>query len=310
MMARSWWWRSTRRRRSRASANGTALDEEAARGAHRGAAPARREGGRGRLRHPQRRDPRGDLGAGRGGPRGAAREIRRGEHEREGRLGDGGTRRASSPCAWSRRCSPTSRGGRFRLVVHDKHMDRARERIDDLTKAERSRIEVPRGGRGGDGPRPLGRRVREAGLGGGHHPPLRGHHLPRGRPGDGAPAQRGGHPRGARARAGGRSPRAPSCIGRRRSCPEAAGGYVLESELTAPAGFRNPIEGDALPRGEARPPEDGADSRPRCCARRSSWATARRARSIALEGPYLLVLLMLNAPQDLRIRSPGAARWR
>jgi thioester reductase-like protein len=81
-------------------------------------------------------------------------------------------------------------------------------------------------------------------------------------------------------------------------------GYVLEEELEAPAGFRNVIEktrfdaevlvrraSDALPTTILRPSIVVGDS-----------STGEIDR---LEGPYLLVLLMLNAPMDLRMPLPG-----
>jgi thioester reductase-like protein len=81
-------------------------------------------------------------------------------------------------------------------------------------------------------------------------------------------------------------------------------GYVLEEELEAPAGFRNAIEetrfeaetlvrrhADRVPTTILRPSIIVGDS-----------ATGEIDR---LEGPYLLVLLMLNAPVDLRVPLPG-----
>jgi len=81
-------------------------------------------------------------------------------------------------------------------------------------------------------------------------------------------------------------------------------GYVLEEELLAPNGFRNAIEetrfkaesmvrrkSDQIPTTILRPAVIVGDS-----------ATGEIDR---LEGPYLLVLLMLNAPMDLRIPLPG-----
>lgn len=81
-------------------------------------------------------------------------------------------------------------------------------------------------------------------------------------------------------------------------------GYVLEEELEAPSGFRNAIEktrfraeqlvrrvADAIPTTILRPSITVGDS-----------ITGEIDR---LEGPYLLVLLMLNAPADLRMPLPG-----
>jgi thioester reductase-like protein len=81
-------------------------------------------------------------------------------------------------------------------------------------------------------------------------------------------------------------------------------GYVLEEELSAPAGFRNVIEetrfraerivrraGEHIPTTILRPSIIVGDS-----------TTGEIDR---FEGPYLLVLLMLSAPPDLRIPMPG-----
>lgn len=81
-------------------------------------------------------------------------------------------------------------------------------------------------------------------------------------------------------------------------------GYVLEEELLAPDGFRNAIEetrfqaeelvrraSSAIPTTILRPAIIVGDS-----------VTGEIDR---LEGPYLLVLLMLNAPADLRMPLPG-----
>jgi thioester reductase-like protein len=81
-------------------------------------------------------------------------------------------------------------------------------------------------------------------------------------------------------------------------------GYVLEEELTAPAGFRNPVEETRF-RAEkmVREASEGIPTtilRPGIVVGDSVSGEIDR-----LEGPYLLVLLLLNAPVDLRIPLPG-----
>ena len=81
-------------------------------------------------------------------------------------------------------------------------------------------------------------------------------------------------------------------------------GYVLEEELLAPAGFRNPIEetrfrAESLVRRKAGQIPTTI-LRPAVVVGDSGSGEIDR-----LEGPYLLVLLMLNAPLDLRIPLPG-----
>ncbi|HJL18359.1 MAG TPA: SDR family oxidoreductase [Sandaracinaceae bacterium LLY-WYZ-13_1] len=81
-------------------------------------------------------------------------------------------------------------------------------------------------------------------------------------------------------------------------------GYVLEEELEAPSGFRNAIEetrftAERLVRRQAaRIPT--TILRPSIIVGDSVTGEIDR-----LEGPYLLVLLMLNAPVDLRVPLPG-----
>ncbi len=81
-------------------------------------------------------------------------------------------------------------------------------------------------------------------------------------------------------------------------------GYVLEEELLAPSGFRNAIEetrfaAEALVRRKCRQIPTTI-LRPAVIVGDSTSGEIDR-----LEGPYLLVLLMLNAPMDLRIPLPG-----
>ncbi|MBX3275945.1 MAG: SDR family oxidoreductase [Sandaracinaceae bacterium] len=83
-------------------------------------------------------------------------------------------------------------------------------------------------------------------------------------------------------------------------------GYVLEEELLAPSGFRNAIEETRF-RAEAIVRRKAAQIpttilRPSVIVGDSATGAIDR-----LEGPYLLVLLMLNAPLDLRIPLPGRA---
>ncbi|MEC7526193.1 MAG: SDR family oxidoreductase [Myxococcota bacterium] len=81
-------------------------------------------------------------------------------------------------------------------------------------------------------------------------------------------------------------------------------GYVLEEELLAPEGFRNPIEQTRF----------AAETLVRRAASEIPITILRPAIIVGdsvtgeidrLEGPYLLVLLMLNAPADLRMPLPG-----
>ena len=80
-------------------------------------------------------------------------------------------------------------------------------------------------------------------------------------------------------------------------------GYVLEEELTASA-FRNPIEETRF-RAE-RIIRKAAKQFPTTILRPSIIVGDSVTGEIdRLEGPYLLVLLMLNAPAELRIPMPG-----
>lgn len=81
-------------------------------------------------------------------------------------------------------------------------------------------------------------------------------------------------------------------------------GYVLEEELEAPSGFRNAIEKTRF-RAEQLV-RRFADSIPTTILRPSIVVGDSVTGEIdRLEGPYLLVLLMLNAPADLRMPLPG-----
>jgi nucleoside-diphosphate-sugar epimerase len=81
-------------------------------------------------------------------------------------------------------------------------------------------------------------------------------------------------------------------------------GYVLESELTATDGFRNVIEETRF-RAE-RIIRRAATQFPTTILRPSIVVGDSVSGEIdRLEGPYLLVLLMLSAPSDLRIPLPG-----
>lgn len=83
-------------------------------------------------------------------------------------------------------------------------------------------------------------------------------------------------------------------------------GYVLEEELLAPAGFRNAIE-ETRYRAESLVRRK-ASQIPTTILRPSVVVGDSTTGAIdRLEGPYLLVLLMLNAPLDLRIPLPGRA---
>ncbi len=81
-------------------------------------------------------------------------------------------------------------------------------------------------------------------------------------------------------------------------------GYVLESELDAAAGFRNAIE---KTRSEAEALVRRASEHvPTTILRPSIVVGDSLTGEIdRLDGPYLLVLLMLNAPMDLRMPLPG-----
>ena len=81
-------------------------------------------------------------------------------------------------------------------------------------------------------------------------------------------------------------------------------GYVLETELEAPAGFRNAIEET---RFRAEQLVRRASSHVPTTILRPSLVVGDSVTGEIdrLEGPYLLVLLMLNAPVDLRVPLPG-----
>lgn len=81
-------------------------------------------------------------------------------------------------------------------------------------------------------------------------------------------------------------------------------GYVLEDELEAPSGFRNAIEQTRF-RAE-RIVRDASAHVPTTILRPTVIVGDSRTGEIdRFEGPYLLVLLMLNAPVDLRVPLPG-----
>lgn len=81
-------------------------------------------------------------------------------------------------------------------------------------------------------------------------------------------------------------------------------GYVLEDELSAPAGFRNCIEQTRY-RAE-RIVRQSLRDLPTTILRPSIVVGDSVTGEIdRFEGPYLLVLLMLNAPVDLRMPMPG-----
>ncbi len=81
-------------------------------------------------------------------------------------------------------------------------------------------------------------------------------------------------------------------------------GYVLEEELSAPAGFRNVIEETRF-RAE-RIVRRAAEHVPTTILRPSIVVGDSVTGEIdRFEGPYLLVLLMLSAPPELRMPMPG-----
>ncbi len=81
-------------------------------------------------------------------------------------------------------------------------------------------------------------------------------------------------------------------------------GYVLEEELSAPAGFRNAIEETRF-RAE-RIIRQAAAHVPTTILRPSIVVGDSVSGEIdRFEGPYLLVMLMLSAPVDLRMPMPG-----
>lgn len=82
-------------------------------------------------------------------------------------------------------------------------------------------------------------------------------------------------------------------------------GYVLEEELAAPQGFRNVVEetrfkAEQLVRSAMRKGLPTTILRPAILVGDSVTGEIDR-----FEGPYLLVLLMLNSPVDLRVPLPG-----
>lgn len=81
-------------------------------------------------------------------------------------------------------------------------------------------------------------------------------------------------------------------------------GYVLEEELEAPKAFRNVIEETRF-RAEAIIRE-GVERVPTTILRPTTLVGDSLTGEIdRLEGPYLLILLLLNAPMDLRLPIPG-----
>jgi thioester reductase-like protein len=82
-------------------------------------------------------------------------------------------------------------------------------------------------------------------------------------------------------------------------------GYVMEEELAAPEGFRNVVEetrhhGEQLVRRAMAKGVPTTILRPAILVGDSVTGEIDR-----FEGPYLLVLLMLNSPVDLRVPLPG-----
>ncbi|MDD9941516.1 MAG: SDR family oxidoreductase [Myxococcales bacterium] len=81
-------------------------------------------------------------------------------------------------------------------------------------------------------------------------------------------------------------------------------GHVLESELAKPPAFRSVVE-ETLFRAE-RVMREAMDHLPITVLRPSIIVGDSRTGEIdRLEGPYLLILLMLSAPVDLRVPLPG-----
>jgi len=81
-------------------------------------------------------------------------------------------------------------------------------------------------------------------------------------------------------------------------------GYVLEEELSAPEGFRNIIEETRF-RAE-RIVREAMNHVPTTILRPSIIVGDSASGEVdRFEGPYLLVLLMLNSPVDLRMPMPG-----
>jgi thioester reductase-like protein len=81
-------------------------------------------------------------------------------------------------------------------------------------------------------------------------------------------------------------------------------GYVLESELLAPAGFRNAIE-ETRYRAERIVQEAGARVPATVLRPATIVGDSRTGEIDRFEGPYLLVQLLLSAPSDLRLPLPG-----
>lgn len=81
-------------------------------------------------------------------------------------------------------------------------------------------------------------------------------------------------------------------------------GHVLESELVRPPGFRTVVE-EKLYRAE-RMMREAMDHVPVTVLRPSTIVGDSRTGEIdCMEGPYLLILLMLSSPVDLRVPLPG-----
>lgn len=81
-------------------------------------------------------------------------------------------------------------------------------------------------------------------------------------------------------------------------------GYVLESELVQPTSYRNEVE-ETLFRVE-RMMQEAMEQHPITVLRPGIVVGDSTTGEIdRLEGPYLLILLMLSAPADLRVPLPG-----
>lgn len=81
-------------------------------------------------------------------------------------------------------------------------------------------------------------------------------------------------------------------------------GYVLEEELEAPSGFRNVIEETRF-RAEAIVKRFAGRVPTTILRPAIIVGDSVTGEIVRLEGPYLLVMLMLNAPPDLRLPLPG-----
>jgi hypothetical protein len=114
-----------------------------------------------------------------------------------------------------------------------------------------------------------------------------------------------GRARGDRAGSGRHGPSSAWFTGRAALVSGGRTGWVREDELIAPAALPERGGGDALPGRGAGAPGDGSGLPVTILRPAIGVGDSKTGRDRSLRGPYLLVLLMLSSPVDLRVPLPG-----